>query len=126
MRMPARHSIGPGSASDAGSTPKVSAAPSVSPAPFVTVTPRVRSTASGGALIVPNSDPTNVMAFVSTSGATKLAAVQCYYSGNCHVVPYNSMRGDPYFNVDTRIAKNIKLGERRNLQLAFQVDTGIL
>jgi hypothetical protein len=75
---------------------------------------------SGGALIVPNGDPTNVMAFVSTSSATKLAAVQCYYSGNCHVVPYNSMRGDPYFNVDTRIAKNIKLGERRKLQLAFQ------
>jgi hypothetical protein len=75
---------------------------------------------SGGALIVPNGDPTNVMAFAGTSGATKLAAVQCYYSNNCHVVPYNSMRGDPYFNVDTRIAKNIKLGERRNLQLAFQ------
>ena len=75
---------------------------------------------SGGAVIVPNGDPTNVMAFVSTSSATKLAAVQCYYSGNCHVVPYNSQRGDPYFNVDTRIAKNIKLGERRKLQLAFQ------
>ena len=75
---------------------------------------------SGGALIVPNSDPTNLTAFVSTSGATKLAAVQCYYSGNCHIVPYNSMRGDPYFDTDMRLAKNIKLGEQRNLQLAFQ------
>jgi len=75
---------------------------------------------SGGALIVPNSDPTNVKAFSGTTGAAKLAAVQCYYSGNCHVVPYNSMQGDPYFNVDARLAKNIKLGEHRNLQLAFQ------
>ncbi len=30
------------------------------------------------------------------------------------------MRGDPYFNMDARLAKNIKLGETRNLQLMFQ------
>jgi hypothetical protein len=36
------------------------------------------------------------------------------------VAPYNSKRGDPYFDVDSRLAKNIKLGEHRNLQLAFQ------
>ena len=75
---------------------------------------------SAGAVIVPNSDPTNVTAFAGTSGAAKLAAVQCYYSGNCHVVPYNSMRGDPYFNMDARLAKNIKFGERYKLQLAWQ------
>jgi hypothetical protein len=73
-----------------------------------------------GALIVPNSDPTNFRAMAGTTGAEKLAAAQCYYSGNCHVVPYNSLRGDPYFNVDARLAKNIKLGEGRILQLAFQ------
>jgi hypothetical protein len=75
---------------------------------------------AAGALVVPNGDPTNVTAMSGTSGAAKLATVQCYYSGNCHVVPYNSKRGDPYFDVDTRLAKNIKLGEHRNLQLAFQ------
>lgn len=75
---------------------------------------------SAGALITPKGAPTNVTAFAGTSSAAKLAAVQCYYSGNCSLVPYNSMRGDPYFNVDTRLAKNIKLGERRNLQLVFQ------
>jgi hypothetical protein len=36
------------------------------------------------------------------------------------VAPYDSLRGDPYFNMDARIAKNIKLGETRNLQLMFQ------
>jgi len=75
---------------------------------------------AAGALIVPNNDPTNLTAMAGTSGAQKLAAVQCYYSGNCHVVPYNTQRGNPFFNVDARVAKNIKLGERRNLQLAFQ------
>jgi hypothetical protein len=78
------------------------------------------SGSSTGALIVPNSDPTNLAAMAGTSGAAKLAAVQCYYSGNCHVVPYNSLRGDPYFDMDVRLAKNIKLGEGRNLQLAWQ------
>src|SRR5258708_12645998 len=49
-----------------------------------------------------------------------LAGGACDYSGNCDVVPYNALRGDPYFNVDARLAKNIKLGEHRNLQLMFQ------
>jgi hypothetical protein len=81
---------------------------------------------SAGVLIVPNGDPTNLQAFAANTGvtatdnATKLAAVQCYYSGNCHGISYNSQRGNPYFNVDARVAKNIKLGEKRNLQLAFQ------
>ena len=75
---------------------------------------------SAGALMVPNSDPTDFRLMSGTTSAEKLAAVQCYYSGNCHIVPYNSLRGDPYFNVDARLAKNIKLGEGRILQLAFQ------
>jgi hypothetical protein len=30
------------------------------------------------------------------------------------------MRGFPFFQLDMRVAKNIKLGESRNLQLTFQ------
>ena len=76
---------------------------------------------SAQALVVPKSDPTNLTAFDSVAnGPNKLAASQCYYSGQCEFVPYNSLRGDPYFNMDARVAKNIKLGESRNLQLAFQ------
>src|SRR6266478_6071846 len=54
------------------------------------------SGSSLGAIIVPNSDPTNLLAFPANTGvkatdnAQKLAAAQCYYSGNCHIVPYNS------------------------------------
>jgi Carboxypeptidase regulatory-like domain/TonB dependent receptor len=75
---------------------------------------------SAGALVVRNSDPTNLNAFSTGTSTDKLHAVQCYYSGNCHVVPYNSLRGDPYANMDARVAKNIKLGEGRKLQLMFQ------
>jgi len=70
---------------------------------------------SASAQVVPNGQPDNVTAFPS-----KLAAAQCYYAGNCQVVPYNSKRGNPYFNLDARLAKNLKVGEGRNLQLIFQ------
>jgi hypothetical protein len=82
-----------------------------------------------GALIVTNSNPndllsatklTPVVDSVTGKPSLPLAEMQCYYSGNCHVSPYNSQRGDPYFDVDARLAKNIKLGEHRNLQLMFQ------
>jgi len=84
-----------------------------------------------GALVVTNANPSDLLS------ATKLtpipdsddpahtpkidiAEAACYYSGNCHISPYNTLRGDPYFDVDARVAKNIKLGESRNLQLMFQ------
>lgn len=74
-----------------------------------------------GALIVPKNAPTNLTAFDDpTNGANVLGAVQCYYSGNCVVAPYNTQRGNPYFNMDARVAKNIKFRERYNLQLMFQ------
>jgi hypothetical protein len=78
---------------------------------------------SGGALLVLNSDPNNLQSatqLTPINGSLKVAEAQCYYAGNCHIVPYNSLRGDPYFNMDVRLAKNIKLGEGRNLQLAWQ------
>jgi hypothetical protein len=76
---------------------------------------------SAQALVVPISNPSNLTAFDDpTNGPSKLAATKCYYAGQCQFVPYNSLRGDPYFNMDARIAKNIKLGETRNLQLMFQ------
>lgn len=74
-----------------------------------------------GALVVPKNDQSNVTAFVDpVNGPDVLAASQCYYSGNCVVAPYNSKRGNAFFNMDARVAKNIKVGEGRNLQLIFQ------
>jgi len=84
---------------------------------------------AGGALIVTNTSPNDLLSATkltplvdsaSTKPSVSLAEAVCYYSSSCHVVPYNSLRGDPYFDMDVRLAKNIKLGEGRNLQLAFQ------
>src|SRR5260370_27184502 len=84
---------------------------------------------SAGALIVTNANPTDLLSATkltplvdSVSGKPRLdlAEPARYYPGNCHIVPYNSLRGDPYYDVDARLAKNIKLGEHRNLQLIFQ------
>jgi carboxypeptidase family protein/TonB-dependent receptor-like protein len=47
-------------------------------------------------------------------------SLQSYYSGTCGLNPIFNKRGNAYFNVDSRLAKNVKLGEGRNLQLAFQ------
>jgi Carboxypeptidase regulatory-like domain/TonB dependent receptor-like, beta-barrel len=81
------------------------------------------------ALVVTNADSKNLLSATALPLLTdtvtglpslKLTTAACYYSGNCHVAPYDSQRGDPYFDLDARVAKNIKLGENRNLQLAFQ------
>jgi len=79
------------------------------------------------ALVVPKNDQTNLTAFLQPDPANpgqfivdKVGASQCYYSGNCVVAPYDSKRGNPFFNMDARVAKNIKVGEGRNLQLMFQ------
>jgi hypothetical protein len=80
-----------------------------------------------GALLVTNSDPNNLFSAANIpvpvspvkETHTQVEA-QCYYSGNCHLAPYDSLRGDGYFDVDARLAKNIKLGERSNVQLIFQ------
>jgi Carboxypeptidase regulatory-like domain/TonB dependent receptor-like, beta-barrel len=76
-----------------------------------------------GALIVTNANPNDLLSATKlalVSGRLDVAEAACYYAGNCHIAPYNSQRGDPYFDVDARLAKNVKLGEHRNLQLMFQ------
>jgi Carboxypeptidase regulatory-like domain/TonB dependent receptor len=91
---------------------------------------------AAGALVVTNANPTDLssglnlppvvdLATITPKNPTgtpsvKLATARCYYAGNCHVSQFDSLRGDPYFDMDARVAKNIKLGENRNLQLAFQ------
>jgi hypothetical protein len=87
---------------------------------------------AAGALVVTNADPKNLLSATQltpvpdpnvNSGNTPLitlAIAKCYYSGNCQLAPYSGLRGDSYFDMDARLAKNIKLGESRNLQLIFQ------
>lgn len=64
------------------------------------------------AVVVPNNSPTTFM--------TGSAGQTCYFSGQCHLVPFDSLRGDPFFQLDTRLSKNFKLGEKANLQIIAQ------
>jgi hypothetical protein len=76
-------------------------------------------------VIVNNSDPTNYFAYAgqdtSPSDPGPVAARNCYYfTSNCSFTPYNNLRGDPFFQMDVRLAKNFKFGEKYNLQLIAQ------
>lgn len=71
-------------------------------------------------VIVPNSDPTDYLAFDGSAGKDAAAALQCLAAAQCHQVGYDTLRGNAYFNLDMRVAKNIRVREGWNLQLMFQ------
>jgi len=71
-------------------------------------------------VIVPNSDPTDYLAFDGSAGKDAAAALQCLAAAQCHQVGYDTLRGNAYFNIDMRVAKNIRVREGWNLQLMFQ------
>jgi outer membrane receptor protein involved in Fe transport len=69
------------------------------------------------AVVVPKSDPTAWFTY-----ANDIASAQdCYYgltgSSSCTIAKYDPLRGDPFFELDMRLAKTFKFGERANLQL---------
>jgi hypothetical protein len=64
------------------------------------------------AVVVPNGSSTTYM--------TGSAGQTCYFAGQCHLVPFNALRGDPFFQLDTRLSKNFKFGEKANLQIIAQ------
>jgi len=76
---------------------------------------------TANAVVVPINDPTNYLAFLGNN----TGAQNCFYGLNgvapaCTIAKYDPLRGDPFFELDTRLAKNIKFGERMNLQLLAQ------
>jgi hypothetical protein len=71
---------------------------------------------TANAVVVPISDPTNYFAFAGNN----VGAQTCYYSQQCTFSKYDPVRGDAFFQLDLRLAKNFKLGERMKLQLVAQ------
>ena len=69
------------------------------------------------AVVVPKSDPKNYFAFAGNN----TSAQNCFYglgtTASCTIVPYDPVRGDPFFQLDTRLAKGFKFGERANVQV---------
>ena len=68
-------------------------------------------------LIINNDSPTDYLAYADSSLGG--AARDCLAAGQCHQVGYDTVRGDAFFQLDARVAKNIRL-EGKNLQLMFQ------
>jgi hypothetical protein len=68
-------------------------------------------------VVVPKSDPKNYFAFAGNN----TGAQNCFYglgqAASCTLVPYDSMRGNAFFQLDTRLAKSILIKERYNIQI---------
>ena len=69
-------------------------------------------------VVVPTSDPKNYFAFAGNNTGAR----NCFYglggsSQSCTISKYDPLRGDPFFQLDTRLAKSFKFGERANVQL---------
>ena len=76
---------------------------------------------TGTAVVVPTNNPTNWFAFAGNN----TGAQNCFYGLNgvtqaCTIAAYDPLRGDPFFQLDLRLSKNINFGERMKLQLVAQ------
>jgi len=69
-------------------------------------------------IVVLNSDASNLK---STLGFSNAALRDCLFNTKtCHAIGFDGLRGSPFINMDLRVAKNLKFGERMNLQLLAQ------
>lgn len=73
------------------------------------------------AVVVPTNNPTDWLAY----SGNNTGAQNCFYGINgvsqgCTIAAYDPLRGDPFFQLDMRLAKNIRIRERANLQLVAQ------
>ena len=73
------------------------------------------------AVVVPTNDPTNYLAF----SGHNTGAQNCFYGINgvtqaCTIAKFDPLRGDPFVELDMRLAKNFKFRERYNLQIVAQ------
>src|SRR5207237_5762524 len=64
------------------------------------------------AVVVTNSAPNTYI--------TGAAGRTCYFAGTCHLVPFNSLRGDTFAQLDARLSKTFKIGEKANVSIMAQ------
>jgi hypothetical protein len=67
--------------------------------------------------IVLNSDPTNLLA---TKAYTVAQLNSCLSANTCSQVGYDAARGENFFQLDARVSKSIRFGEKAKLDLIFQ------
>lgn len=72
---------------------------------------------TSNAVVVPKSDPTNYFAFAGDNSGAQI----CYYlTTDCTIAKFDPLRGNAFFELDAKFAKNIRIGEKMNIQLVAQ------
>lgn len=77
-------------------------------------------------VVVFTSSPNDLTATLTAFGDPAVAANtvkfrNCLRSGQCTHAAFDTLRGQPFFQLDARLTKNFKIAERANIQAIFQV-----
>lgn len=88
--------------------------------PYTLVTSSTGLNTGGGtaaAVVVPVNAPTDWFHYAGDD----TGAQNCYYlTTNCTVAKFDPLRGQAFFELDAKFAKNFKIGEKANVQLVAQ------
>ncbi len=63
------------------------------------------------------SDPSN---YTATKDYTQAQLQSCLAAGSCFPAGFDTLRGTPFFQLDSRFSKEIRLGEKARVELLFQ------
>lgn len=77
-----------------------------------------RGTGRGNVHVIVRTDSPNDLLATKDMSASALRA--CLAAGQCVQVPFDFLRGKPFFQLDTRVSKNIRIRERSTLTLLFE------
>jgi hypothetical protein len=78
----------------------------------------ILTTANPGDLFATTKPP---FADPVTGVISTVAIRNCLRAGQCFIAPFTNLRGQPFFQLDTRVSKNFKIKERSTLTVLFQV-----
>ena len=79
-------------------------------------------------VIVTNANPSDLFATTkppfadAVTGVIDTVAIRnCLRAGQCSILSFDNLRGQPFFQLDTRISKNFRIKERATLTAFFQM-----
>lgn len=70
--------------------------------------------------IVPTDNPTDYLTYGTGPLAKSSITEACLADGTCRQAGYDTVRGNYFFQLDARVSKSIKFGERAKVELIFQ------
>lgn len=77
-------------------------------------------------VMVFTSSPTDLTATLTSFGDPSVAANavkyrNCFRAGQCTFAPFTNLRGQPFFQLDSRISKNFRIKDRYTITALFQM-----